>query len=86
MLKMVSLAPIKQICKPRVGLYSFGLRAYWGQFPGTREVSLTTVGLSNYLGAYGSEGATAPLGSKDAGEKRLYALLRRIESIGAYGT
>lgn len=34
---MVSLAPIKQIRKSRVGLYSVGLRAYWGQFPGLRE-------------------------------------------------
>jgi L-arabinose isomerase len=31
------LAPIKAAKKPRIGLYSIGLRAYWDQFPGLRE-------------------------------------------------
>lgn len=31
------LTPIKPAKKPRIGLYSIGLRAYWEQFPGLRE-------------------------------------------------
>ena len=31
------LEPIKPAKKPRIGLYSVGLRAYWDQFPGLRE-------------------------------------------------
>lgn len=31
------LSPIKSIRKPRIGLYSIGLRAYWSQFPGLKE-------------------------------------------------
>lgn len=34
---MSLLTPIKPILKPRIGLYSTGLRAYWDQFPGLRE-------------------------------------------------
>lgn len=34
---MSSLAPIKAPRKPRIGLYSVGLRAYWDQFPGLRD-------------------------------------------------
>ncbi|HZG56184.1 L-fucose/L-arabinose isomerase family protein [Paenibacillus sp.] len=34
---MSRLSPIKPAGKPRVGLYSIGLRAYWSQFPGMRE-------------------------------------------------
>ncbi len=34
---MALLTPIKPIKKPRIGLYSVGLRAYWEQFPGLRE-------------------------------------------------
>lgn len=34
---MSSLTPIKPARKPRIGLYSIGLRAYWEQFPGLRE-------------------------------------------------
>lgn len=34
---MSMLAPIKPAKKPRIGLYSIGLRAYWDQFPGLRE-------------------------------------------------
>jgi L-arabinose isomerase len=34
---MSSLAPIKPAKKPRIGLYSVGLRAYWDQFAGLRE-------------------------------------------------
>jgi L-arabinose isomerase len=34
---MSSLTPIKPAKKPRIGLYSIGLRAYWEQFPGLRE-------------------------------------------------
>jgi len=34
---MVALDPIKPARKPRIGLYSTGLRAYWDQFPGLRE-------------------------------------------------
>ena len=34
---MAVLAPIKPAKKPRIGLYSIGLRAYWEQFPGLRE-------------------------------------------------
>ena len=30
-------SPIKPAKKPRIGLYSVGLRAYWEQFPGLRE-------------------------------------------------
>jgi L-arabinose isomerase len=31
------LTPIKPSRKPRIGLYSIGLRAYWSQFPGLKE-------------------------------------------------
>ena len=34
---MSLFTPIKPARKPRVGLYSVGLRAYWDQFPGLRE-------------------------------------------------
>ena len=34
---MTVLAPIKPVSRPRIGLYSVGLRAYWEQFPGLRE-------------------------------------------------
>jgi L-arabinose isomerase len=34
---MLLLDPIKPAKKPRIGLYSAGLRAYWDQFPGLRE-------------------------------------------------
>lgn len=34
---MPLLTPIKPARKPRIGLYSVGLRAYWEQFPGLRE-------------------------------------------------
>ncbi|SFE98184.1 L-arabinose isomerase [Paenibacillus algorifonticola] len=34
---MTLLTPIKPVRKPRIGLYSVGLRAYWEQFPGLRE-------------------------------------------------
>ena len=34
---MSLLTPIKAARKPRIGLYSVGLRAYWDQFPGLRE-------------------------------------------------
>ena len=27
----------KQVKKPRIGIYSMGLKHYWGQFPGLRE-------------------------------------------------
>ncbi|MGV3616437.1 MAG: arabinose isomerase [Fimbriimonas sp.] len=33
----MSLPPIKPALRPRVGLYSVGLRAYWNQFPGLRD-------------------------------------------------
>jgi L-arabinose isomerase len=35
--RMSILTPIKPARKPRIGLYSIGLRAYWDQFPGLRE-------------------------------------------------
>lgn len=31
------LSPIKSARKPRIGLYSIGLRAYWEQFPGLKD-------------------------------------------------
>lgn len=34
---MPTLDPIKPVRKPRIGLYSVGLRAYWDQFSGLRE-------------------------------------------------
>ncbi|ANY67470.1 arabinose isomerase [Paenibacillus sp. BIHB 4019] len=34
---MSLLTPIKPARKPRIGMYSVGLRAYWEQFPGLRE-------------------------------------------------
>ncbi|WP_248925903.1 L-fucose/L-arabinose isomerase family protein [Paenibacillus hamazuiensis] len=34
---MSLLTPIKATRKPRIGLYSIGLRAYWSQFPGLKE-------------------------------------------------
>lgn len=34
---MSILKPIKQEKKPRIGVYSIGLRAYWSQFPGIKE-------------------------------------------------
>jgi L-arabinose isomerase len=34
---MSMLTPIKPAQRPRIGLYSIGLRAYWGQFPGLKE-------------------------------------------------
>lgn len=34
---MSLLTPIKPSKKPRIGLYSIGLEAYWPQFPGLRE-------------------------------------------------
>lgn len=34
---MMNLQPIKPSKRPRIGLYSVGLRAYWEQFPGLRE-------------------------------------------------
>lgn len=34
---MEKLLNIKEIKKPRIGLYTVGLKHYWGQFPGLRE-------------------------------------------------
>lgn len=34
---MSKFLPIKPIKKPRIGLYSIGLKAYWGQFPGLKD-------------------------------------------------
>lgn len=34
---MAALSPIKSVRKPRVGLYTSGLKAYWSQFSGMRE-------------------------------------------------
>ncbi len=34
---MSLLSAIRPPQKPRIGLYSIGLRAYWEQFPGLRE-------------------------------------------------
>jgi L-arabinose isomerase len=34
---MAQLTPLKPSRRPRIGLYSVGLRAYWEQFPGLRE-------------------------------------------------
>ncbi len=34
---MSLLTPLKPARRPRIGLYSIGLRAYWDQFPGLRE-------------------------------------------------
>ncbi|WP_135548257.1 L-fucose/L-arabinose isomerase family protein [Paenibacillus cymbidii] len=34
---MTLLSPVKPARRPRIGLYSIGLRAYWEQFPGLRE-------------------------------------------------
>jgi L-arabinose isomerase len=34
---MSLLSPIKPVQKPRIGLYSVGLHAYWDQFPGLKE-------------------------------------------------
>ncbi len=34
---MSTLSPLKAPKKPRIGLYSIGLRAYWDQFPGLKE-------------------------------------------------
>lgn len=34
---MSALTPLKPARRPRIGLYSVGLRAYWDQFPGLRE-------------------------------------------------
>jgi L-arabinose isomerase len=34
---MTQLPAIKSVKRPRIGLYSVGLRAYWDQFPGLRE-------------------------------------------------
>ncbi|MCP8967770.1 L-fucose/L-arabinose isomerase family protein [Ectobacillus ponti] len=31
------MQPLKQSKRPRIGLYSIGLKAYWDQFPGLRE-------------------------------------------------
>jgi L-arabinose isomerase len=33
----MELPPIKATLKPRIGLYSGGLKAYWAQFPGLRD-------------------------------------------------
>jgi len=33
----MSNTPIKPVLKPRIGLYSLGLKAYWPQFPGLKE-------------------------------------------------
>lgn len=34
---MPRLQPIKPVKKPRIGLYSIGLKAYWSQFPGLKN-------------------------------------------------
>jgi len=34
---MSILSPIKPVQKPRIGLYTVGLHAYWEQFPGLKE-------------------------------------------------
>jgi L-arabinose isomerase len=34
---MTNLAPVKPAPRPRIGMYSIGLRAYWEQFPGLRD-------------------------------------------------
>ena len=34
---MSKLTAIKPIKKPRIGLYTIGLKAYWGQFPGLKD-------------------------------------------------
>lgn len=51
---MTLLSPIKPARKPRIGLYSVGLRAYWDQFPGLRE-RLTEYGrfIEKRLSAWG---------------------------------
>lgn len=35
--RMNKLLPLKDTVKPRIGLYTIGLQAYWNQFPGLRE-------------------------------------------------
>ncbi len=51
---MTYLPPIKLVKRPRIGLYSVGLRAYWDQFPGLRE-RLIDYGrfIENKLSAWG---------------------------------
>ncbi|SDW49046.1 L-fucose/L-arabinose isomerase family protein [Paenibacillus sp. CF384] len=51
---MSLLTPIKPAKKPRIGLYSIGLEAYWPQFPGLRE-RLMEYGshLENKMSRYG---------------------------------
>ena len=34
---MKKINPIKPIIKPRIGLYTIGLKAYWAQFPGLKD-------------------------------------------------
>ena len=50
----MELQPIKANPKPRIGLYSGGLKAYWAQFPGLRE-RLTGYGefIAQRLGEWG---------------------------------
>lgn len=42
----MELHPIKPSLKPRIGLYSCGLKAYWPQFPGLRE---RLIGYGNFI-------------------------------------
>lgn len=51
---MTFLSAIKPVKRPRIGLYSVGLRAYWDQFPGLRE-RLIDYGrfIENKLSAWG---------------------------------
>lgn len=37
MSNMTKMKPIKEVKRPRIGIYTLGLKHYWGQFPGLRE-------------------------------------------------
>ena len=67
---MLNLSPVKQTMKPKIGLYSIGLNAYWKQFPGLKE-RLTEYGkfLEKEMSKFGEIYNYGLVDDEDAGRK-----------------
>ena len=73
----MTLEPIKPAARPRIGLYSVGLAAYWDQFPGLRE-RLTAYGraIEARLSAWGDVHNAGLVDSEVTGRRAGEALQR----------
>ena len=73
----MTLEPIKPAARPRIGLYSVGLAAYWDQFPGLRE-RLTAYGraIEARLSAWGDVHNVGLVDSEVTGRRAGEALQR----------